>query len=71
MSQKSGIKSSEMKYTCPESAPDQRTIKDHKRNMSEEVWLIRCFPDLRIFFTGLSVVGEVHIQVGSPEEGRE
>jgi hypothetical protein len=49
MSQKSGIKSSETKYTCPESAPDQSTIKVHKRNMSEEVWLIRCFPDLPIF----------------------
>jgi hypothetical protein len=44
MSQKSGIKSSEMKYTCPESPPVQSTIKDHKRKMSEEVWLIRCFP---------------------------
>jgi hypothetical protein len=39
--------------------------------MSEEVWLIRCFPDLPIFFTGLSVGREVHIGVGSPEEGRE
>jgi len=72
MSQKSGIKSSEMKYTCPESPPVQSTIKDHKK----ELCLRRCgWLDASQIYRYSSHVflleGRFIYKVGSPEEGRE